>query len=105
MESGRLNEIITVERPIIDQDGYGGNDVVWNEVIKTRADVQFSSGNRATENNEIVFNYNKIFTVRYYHKIDEKDRVIWNGKKYRILNLNYDRDKQYLQITTELINE
>lgn len=105
MESGRLNEIITVERPTIYQDGYGGNDVVWNEVIKTRADVQFTSGNRATENNEIVFNYNKIFTVRYYHKIDEKDRVIWNGKKYRILNLNYDRDKQYLQITTELINE
>lgn len=105
MESGRLNEIITVERPTIDQNGFGGNDIHWNEVIRTKAAVQFVSGNRTNENKEIVFNYSKIFTVRYYHKIDEKDRIEWNGKKYRILSLQYDKGKQFLRIVTELINE
>ncbi|MDV3120789.1 phage head closure protein [Segatella copri] len=53
----------------------------------------------------MVFNYTKIFTIRYYHNIDEKDRILWKGKLYRILSVEPDRDKQSIIIRTELIND
>lgn len=105
MNAGRLNEVITVERAVIVKDEYGGDENQWKPILVIRSDVQFSSGARANENNEIVFNYNRIFTVRYYNQIKESDRIIWNNQKWRILYLNPDKQKQSLTIYTELINE
>ena len=46
-----------------------------------------------------------VFTIRIYHKVDERMRIIWEGKKYRILSIEEDRTLQQLTIKTELINE
>ena len=105
MNAGRLTEVISIERPSIAQNDVGANSIQWQKHIQTRADVTFESGTRATENNEVIFSYNKVFTIRYYHDIDEKDRIIWNGKKWRILSLEPDKAKQLITIRTELINE
>ena len=105
MNAGRLTEVISIERPSIAQNDFGANRIQWQKHIQTRADVTFESGTRATENNEVIFSYNKVFTIRYYHDIDEKDRIIWNGKKWRILSLEPDKAKQLISIKTELINE
>lgn len=105
MNGGRLTEVITIERPTIVQNDFGANKFQWQNYIQTRADVQYESGTRATENDEVIFSYNKIFTIRYYHDIDEKDRIIWNNKKWRILSIEPDKSKQLITIRTELINE
>lgn len=105
MNAGRLTEVISIERPSIAQNDFGANSIQWQKHIQTRADVTFESGTRVTENNEVIFSYNKVFTIRYYHDIDEKDRIIWNGKKWRILSLEPDKAKQLITIKTELINE
>lgn len=105
MNAGRLNEIITIQRTTVSKDEYGANKIQWNDVITTRADVQFESGSRTTENNEIIHTYSKVFTIRVYHQVDEKDRILWNGKYYRILSIEKDKDRQNLTIRTELINE
>ena len=99
MNAGRLKEVITIQKPTISQNEYGANGTQWTDYITTRSDVQFESGNRDTEN------YTKIFTIRYYHNIDEKDRILWKGKLYRILSVEPDRDKQSIIIRTELIND
>ena len=78
----------------------------WETFIdRTRAKVTYSSGNRANENNEIVFAYEVIFTVRIYHQITERMRIIWEGRKYRILSIEENKELQQLTIKTELINE
>lgn len=105
MNSGRLKEIITIQRSSITVDEYGANQLEWKDYITTRAAVQFDSGNRMNESNEIIFSYTKTFTIRVYHKVDEKDRIRWDGKYYRILSIEKDKDKQNLTIRTELINE
>ncbi len=105
MNAGRLTEVITIERPSIAQNDFGANSTQWQQHIQTRANVAFESGTRTTENNEVIFSYNKVFTVRHYHDIDESDRIIWNKKKWRILSLEPDKAKQLITIRTELINE
>lgn len=106
MVAGTLKEIISVEKPIEIRDEFGANKLIWEKVIpRTRAKVTYSNGNRVNENNEIIFAYDVIFTIRIYHHIDEYMRIIWKNKKYRILSLEPDKTKQQITIRAELINE
>lgn len=105
MRAGVLSEVISFEQPVTITDVFGANQLSWELVTNTRAKVSYSSGNRATENNEIVFAYEVIFTVRIYHQIDERMRIIWKNKKYRILSIERNKAQQHQIIKTELINE
>ena len=106
MRAGLLNNIISVEKPEVISDEYGANSLKWVQHIpKTRAKVTYGRGSRTNENNEITFAYEVIFTIRIYHKVDERMRIQWEGKKYRILSIQEDRTLQQLTIKTELINE
>lgn len=106
MRAGLLNSIIAIEKPETVSDDFGANSLKWvNHIPKTRAKVTYSSGSRANENNEIIFAYEVIFTVRIYHQINERMRIIWEGRKYRILSIEENKELQQLTIKTELINE
>lgn len=106
MRAGLLNSVISVEKPEVVSDEFGANSLKWvQHISKTRAKVTYSSGSRANENNEIIFAYEVVFTVRIYHQIDERMRIRWEGKYYRILSIEEDRTLQQLTIKTELINE
>lgn len=106
MRAGLLNSVIAVDKPIVVADDFGANSLKWEQHISsTRAKVTYSSGTRANENNEIIFAYEVIFTVRIYHQINERMRIIWEGRKYRILSIEENKELQQLTIKTELINE
>lgn len=106
MRAGLLKEVIKVEQPKVLTDDYGAEKTSWIPFInKTRARVTYSTGNRANENNEVVFNYEVIFTMRIYHQIKEQMRIIWKNRKYRILSIEENTEQQQLLIKTELINE
>lgn len=105
MQAGLLKEVVTIQKPVVNQDGFGANDVNWSDLITTRASVGYNTGNRVNDNNEITFTYQVTFTVRVYHQINERMRIIWQGKKYRILSIELDKQKQRQTIRTELINE
>lgn len=105
MRAGLLMESITFIKAEIKKNEYGQEETIWNDYFKTRANVSYKSGNRITENNEIINTYTVNFTVRSYHKIDEFMRIGWNDKTYRILSINKDKRKQSITITGELINE
>lgn len=105
MDAGRLNEVITIQRSVVLQNQYGANQTTWKDSIITRADVQFTDGSRLNENGDIFFRYTKIFTIRYYHQIQETDRIKWNNQYWRILSIEPDKGKQYKKIITELIND
>lgn len=105
MNSGRLRYDITIQKPTIVQNDYGANSIEWEDIIHTKADVTFDQGTRGYMNDELVFVYPKVFTVRYYHKVKDEYRILWNDQKWRILSLEPDLKKQSLTIRTELINE
>ena len=106
MKAGLLNEVIRIEKPVTNRDEYGADSKIWEtQVAKTKASVTFNSGNRVNENNEIIYAYQVTFTIRIYHQINEEMRIIWKNKKYRILSLEENKQRQNITIRTELINE
>ncbi len=105
MRAGSLREIITVQSQTITKDSFGSNNTVWGNKFTTRAQITTNSGNREVQNNEIVNTYTLTFTIRYYHEVEEANRILYNGKKYRILSVNKELVKQSVSIIGELINE
>lgn len=105
LRAGLLSDKITIQRAQTVKDDFGGTKTVWQDLYTTRTRKTYRSGNRVNENNEIIFAYTKTFTVRRYVPVQERDRVLWNGQKWRILSLEPSRDKQSIEIVTELINE
>lgn len=105
MRAGLLRETIKIEMPVTVKDDFGSSYTNWEDVVTTRTKVDYNSGDRQTPNNEIFHSQTVTFTIRHYHSVNESMRVIYKGKKYRILSICSDTLKQSTTIKTELINE
>ena len=105
MRAGLLTEPITIQELVTVKDEYGANKTEYKDIISTRAQITYNTGNRENQNNEILNTYQKTFTIRLYHKVNEKMIILWKGEKYRILGINKELYKQSISITTERINE
>ena len=104
MRAGLLNEHIQIITPIINRNDYGEEETVWENKYSTRARLMHNSGKR-TLTNEIYYQYTKTFEVRYYVPITEFDRIIWNKKVYRIIDIEPNKEQQKITIVTELLND
>lgn len=105
MIAGRLNEVIKIYHPTIIVNDYGEASEVYKLSYTTRAKVDHNSGTRTIENDEIVYDYNKTFSVRSYVPVGNDDRIEWQNKMYRILTSQKRREYNDIMITAELINE
>lgn len=105
MISGILTENIEIYSPHIVINEVGEQVNEWIYKNKTKARVIHNNGARNIENREIVYNYTKTFQVRFYVDIDEFDRIKWDKKFYRILDIDKNKEQQQITITTELVNE
>lgn len=105
MKAGPLQEVIQFEILSTEQNEYGSDEATYTLSVPTKAQVQYRSGNKSNENDEITMVYEVDFIVRQYHKFNEFDRVVWNNKRYRILSIEHNKHLQMKRIRTELINE
>lgn len=105
MRAGLLKYPIIVERSHIHKDSYGAENVVWECHIQTKAQIDWKGGANTIENDERVFTRSVNFIVREYHDIKDSDRIVWEGKKYRILHIEPRKYEHRQIITAELINE
>lgn len=105
MRAGLLKYPIIVERNHIHKNEYGEEAQVWECHIQTKAHIDWKGGANTIENDERVFTRSLTFIVREYHDIKDSDRIIWEGKKYRILHIEPRKYEHRQIITAELINE
>lgn len=105
MRAGLLQEPIEIWEKILQVNEYGEETETWTLKYSTRARLVHDGGNRIIENNDIFFTHTKTFQVRDYVPVEEYNRIVWNNKNYRILNIEPDKSKMNLTIKVELIND
>lgn len=105
MRAGLLTETIQIQKPVVVETRYSGNEPEYQDYITTRASVLHSSGKREIQANEIVQTSIVRFIIRYYHKITSDMIILHNGVKYHILDINPEKVKQSKTITAEVWNE
>ena len=105
MRCGLLKDKIDIYRPISNQNEFGEMVKEYRPWYCTRSRIVSNGGSRTLLNNEIFYPYRKIFEVHLYLDIKETDIIHWEGKKYRILSIDLDRNQMKKVIMTELIDE
>lgn len=105
MQAGLLKDIIEFEQRELITNEFNEQMIVYKPCLTTKAQVIYSDGSRAIENDEMVFNYSPIFNIRYYHNVNETMRIKFNNQYYRIVSIQPFKQYQYKRIITELINE
>lgn len=105
MIAGTLTEIIHIQKPVVVETLYSGNEPEYQDYITTRASVIHGSGKREVMAGEIVQSYIVRFVIRFYHKVSSDMIIIHNGVRYHILDINPEKKKQSITITAEVWNE
>ena len=105
MRAGLLKENIEIWQKSLTTNDYGEETEIWSLKYSTKARLVHNGGSRVIENEEVFFSHTKTFEVRDYVPVDDYDRIVWNNKKYRILNIEPDRTQMKLTIKTELIDD
>lgn len=105
MAAGLYNTPIRIIKTKYEQDETGSMVEVDDCVICTRARIMHNGGGRSNENGDIAYLYNKQFQIHRYVNCIGYDIVEYQGKRYRILEIEDNRDYQYKMITTEQIND
>jgi head-tail adaptor len=105
MRAGLLKEPIRILENVITINDFGEQSETWRVKSETRARLVNDGGDRTIINGEIFYSNIKTFEVRYYVDIEDFDRVEWDGKQYRVLNIQPDKLKQNKTIRTELVND
>ena len=105
MRAGLLTEKIHFEKPILKKGDFGGNTMEYRRIITTRCDVLHDGGTRTEENNEMVWTNARTFVIRSYHHIKDDYIIVYNDERFRILNIDVDRELQRTTIKAEKVND
>lgn len=105
MQAGLLNEIIEIQIPMSTINEFGSTKITYSKWITTRANVRQNGQNRSIQENEVFYDVAKTFIIRSYIDIQESHRIVYQGKPYRIVSIDYDRHNNCKTIVADLINE
>lgn len=105
MIAGRLNEVVKVYNVNSTINSFGERLEEYVLTMTTRARVEYNTGGRQNENDEIVFNYTKTFNLRSYVPVVDTSHIEWQSKMYRVLSVEHRREYNDIVVVTELINE
>jgi len=101
---GDLRHSIQILNKVSVKDEYGAETSYWNPLTTLRCSRKFTAGDRTIDNKEI-FNSQKVVFTTLYRRLNESNRILFEGKKYTIGSIAEIGFKEGLQITAELINE
>lgn len=105
MRAGLLTESVEIWEKSIVKNGYGEETETWSLKYSTKARLVHDGGNRVVQNDEVFLTHLKTFQVRSYVPVTDWDRVKWDNKYYRILNIEPDRERMNITIKVELIDD
>lgn len=105
IRAGLLRDIVTIVSPVVTRNDYGEEVTTWEEVATTRTRVDFRSGTRAVEANEVVNPYTVTFVIRRFIQLNGYMRIRWKGREYAIESINDEGHNQQQVIIASVINE
>lgn len=106
MKAADLFHRINIYKMTTSTTDFGEVRYDWDTLRCTcRARVNYSSGTRTVENDEIFYSVDREFIVRSYVEVEDTDIIEWNGEKWRILTIDHNRQYNNIFIRTTKINQ
>lgn len=84
MEAGKLDRTITIERPFVTLDGFGGQVTTWSPIATAWAAVMPVSDGERWRAGEVAAHITHRFQVRWGLGVEVTDRIVYEGRTYEI---------------------
>jgi head-tail adaptor len=105
MKASDLNERIDIYEQVTTRTLSGAVNIDWQLKYSCRARVNYSSGNRIIDNDEIFYTVDRDFIVRSYVPVVDTDEIRWQDKRWQIRTIDKNREYNNIVIKTTLVNE
>lgn len=105
MKSCLLKDPIDIYELQTSKTEYGTIKTEYVLKYHTRAFNRFNSENQVVSEGEIYYPISRTFIVREYVPIVETDRILWDGKWWRILSINKNKYYNNIEINTTVVND
>lgn len=105
MKAGILTERIELFQPVVKTTEFGNKKTEWERVCSTRAAVDYVSGTRVIEAEEMFYPQSRTFLVRHYVPVQEPMRIRYNCQDYQITSISRNKKYRDILITADLVNE
>ena len=105
MRAGLFKDEIGLYEKVVNSSEYGETTITYEQVRRVKAKVDYNSGSRTIENNEIFYPITRTFTIHHYVKLDESCRILYGGNYYQITSIEPVPEKNEKIIIASLVNE
>lgn len=105
MIAGSLTEPIKILGVETFTNKYGEKQDRYTLKCNTRANVIQKSGTRIDENGQTFYDYIKQFEVRFYVPVGDYDHIEYEGREYRITNIDRNKKLRKIIIDTEIVKK
>ena len=104
MNSADLKYRIEIYQAVRTSGDFGRTNTDYEYKCSTRARVNYISGNREMDNDEIVYPVERTFIVRSYVPVTETDEIRYDNKRWIIISIDRIREYNDIVIRTTLRN-
>lgn len=101
VETGQLDQKITLQRLAKTADGYGGATSAWADYdtnASVWAHVRAKAGRESTDEGRMTASFIVLFTIYNRTDIDPRDRIVWNGETYNIRGLRTEGGRRLMLV-------
>ena len=98
MQSGKLDRRISIQSSTATPNSIGEYVATWTTVLNLWASVEYTDTREKYEGAELLAPNEVTFRTRYNSTINEKMRIIYNGKEYDILHIAEVNRREGLKI-------
>lgn len=100
--SQELNRRISIERPVLTDNGSGGATVVWMKVCETWAKMRPARGVERIAHGQLTATTMETITIRYIAELDERWRLNFEGRLFNIRDIaDLEERHIYLELSCE----
>lgn len=102
MQAGKLDRRITIQEPVVSQDGYGEPIATrWSDVATVRAQVIPVSGREYFDAAAVRAEKTTRFRIRWRRGVTETQRIVYDGRNYNIRSIVEIGRREGLEIAAE----
>ena len=105
MDSGFIKDRIEIYKQVTTRTATGATDITNEYRCSCRARVNWLTGNREVNNDEIFYAIDRDFIVRSYVPVEETDEIRWNNQRWQILSVEHNKKFNNIIIKTQLLND
>lgn len=105
MIAGKLNEYITLLRPVVVRDAYGSLDKTYQDAGTIHAETDWKGGSTTYGQPEVVAGETLNFIIRDAHSVAVDWRVMYNGIVYHVNAINHNRNRGMKTLYCAKVNE